>query len=160
MDRLTVNFFPLVQVFLRTDSVPLSVMHLCDGHGSHYTPNGITRAVAEGVTIFCIPPNTSHKVQLLDISFFASLKCHWSSTCYSFMVNNPGSVVTRLKFSRLFSKARMIIAIKPDTLLMVSGRQGYAHWIKMRLKLLVSQLWGHNQHVIYISMIFLPILLY
>jgi hypothetical protein len=39
------------------------VMLLCDGHGSHYTPEAISRAAAEGVIILCIPPKTTHKAQ-------------------------------------------------------------------------------------------------
>ena len=83
------------------------VLLLLDGHGSHYTPEAISKAAVEGVIVLCIPPNTTHKAQPLDVSFFAPLKRHWSSVYHSFMVENPGSVVTKLNFSSLFSKAWM-----------------------------------------------------
>ena len=50
------------------------VMLLCDGHGSHFTPETIARAAEKGVVVFCIPPNTTHVVQPLDVSLFAPLK--------------------------------------------------------------------------------------
>ena len=81
------------------------VILLLDGHGSHYTPEGISKAASEGVIVFCIPPNTTHRAQPLDVSFFGPLKRHWSSVCHSFIVDNPGCVVTKLQFSRLFSQA-------------------------------------------------------
>ena len=41
---------------------------------------------------------------------------HWSSVCHSFIVDNPGCVVTKLQFSRLFSQA-WVKTIKPETII-------------------------------------------
>ena len=90
------------------------VMLMLDGHKSHYTPEAISRAATSGIIIFCIPPNTTHKAQPLDVSFFAPLKRYWSSVCHTFMVNNPGAVVTRRQFSQLFSQA-WLKTIRPET---------------------------------------------
>ena len=89
-------------------------MLLCDGHGSHFTPEAIARAAEKGVVVFCIPPNTTHVAQPLDVSFFAPLKRYWSSICHTYLAENPGCVVTKLNFSLLFSRA-WVKAINPET---------------------------------------------
>ena len=91
-------------------------MLLCDGHGSHFTPEAIARAAEKGVVVFCIPPNTTHVAQPLDVSFFAPLKRYWSSICHTYLAENPGCVVTKLNFSLLFSRA-WVKAINPETII-------------------------------------------
>ena len=53
----------------------------------------------------CLPPNTTHAAQPLDVSFFGPLKKHWSSVCHSYVSKNPGKVVTKYTFSGLFRRA-------------------------------------------------------
>lgn len=62
------------RLFLRHIPPQRPVMLLCDGHGSHFTPEAIAKAAEKGVIVFCIPPNTTHVAQPLDVSFFAPLK--------------------------------------------------------------------------------------
>ena len=66
--------------------------------------------------MFCIPPNTAHTTQPLDVSFFKPLKSNWSSVCHEFMTNNPGSVITKMSFSQLVSKA-WYRTIKPENII-------------------------------------------
>ena len=47
-----------------------------------------------------MPPYTTHAIQPLDVSFFKSLKAHWSTACHLYMVNNPGRVVTKFPSPR------------------------------------------------------------
>ena len=88
------------------------VMLMLDGHKSRYTPEAISRAAASGIIIFCIPPNMTHKAQPLDVSFFAPLKQYWSSVCHTFMVNNPGAVVTRRQCSQWFQEDLIKMLLK------------------------------------------------
>ena len=67
-----------------------------------------------GVVMLCLPPHTTHCIQPLDVSFFKSLKAHWSTACHGYMVKNPGQVVTKFQFSPLFKEA-WYKAIKPET---------------------------------------------
>ena len=53
-------FLWLEKLFIPNIPPHRPVILLLDGHGSHYTPEGISRAAAEGVIVFCIPPNTTH----------------------------------------------------------------------------------------------------
>ena len=78
---------------------------LLDGHSSHYEPSTIKKAAKEGVIVFYLPPNTTHLLQPLDKSCFSALKVHWNEECQRYMSNNPGKVVTRFQFSRIFSQA-------------------------------------------------------
>ena len=81
-----------------------------------HTPEAISGAAQEGVIVFCIPPNTTHAAQPLDVSFFGPLKRHWSSACHAYLAKNPGSVVTKLQFNSLFSQA-WYKAIRPETII-------------------------------------------
>ena len=78
---------------------------LLDGHSSHYTPDLISKAVEEGIIIFCLPPHSTHLTQPLDRSVFATLKHCWKEENHKYMSENPGKVVTRFSFCRVFSKA-------------------------------------------------------
>ncbi len=81
------------------------VLLLVDGHSSHYEPDTIRMPAEEGIVIFCLPPHTTHLSQPLDVSFFGPLKRYWSSACHTYMQENPGRVVTKFTFSRLFAEA-------------------------------------------------------
>ena len=127
-------FYWLDKLFLKHIPPHRPVILLCDGHKSHYTPDAISRAAQAGVIIFCIPPNTTHTAQPLDVSFFAPLKRYWSSTCHEYMNENPGMVVTKLKFSRLFSKA-WVKAIKPETIINGFRKTGICPFNKSAIKI-------------------------
>ena len=78
---------------------------LLDGHSSHYCPSTIRLAAEQEILIFVLPPNTTHLTQPLDKGCFSPLKVLWRQTCHEFRRMNPGKVVTRFDFSRLFSEA-------------------------------------------------------
>ena len=55
----------------------------------------------------CLPPNTIHAAQPLDVSFFGPLtEKHWSSVCHSYVSQNPGKVITKYTFSGPFHEAQ------------------------------------------------------
>ena len=80
---------------------------LMDGHSSHFSPVFVNKAAEEQVIVFCLPPHSTHKTQPLDKGVFGPLKKAWREECHSYMVNNPGKVVTRYQFSLLFNCAWM-----------------------------------------------------
>lgn len=84
-------------------SRPLLLM--LDGHSSHYTLELVKLAAENDVIIFCLPPHTTADSQPLDTSCFGPLKVYWSEACRQFMFANPGCVVSKFQFSKLFSKA-------------------------------------------------------
>ena len=89
---------------------------LLDGHSTHFTPEAIQASKKHGIEVIALPPHTTHQAQPLDVSFFKSLKSHWSNVCHEYMSENVGHVVTKFQFSALFSKA-WYLAIKPETII-------------------------------------------
>ena len=78
--------------FLRHAPVTQPLLLLMDGHSSHYCLDAIKLA---GVTLFVLPPNTSHLTQPLDKGIFGPLKLHWREVCHQYLSAHPGRVVTR-----------------------------------------------------------------
>ena len=78
---------------------------LLDGHSSHYCPATIKYAAKEGILMYVLPPNTTHLTQPLDKGCFSPLKVKWRQVCQEFKRRNPGRVVTRFDFSKLFAEA-------------------------------------------------------
>ena len=48
-----------------------------DGHGSHITYRTIVTVMEENIIIVCLPPNTSHALQPLDVAVFKPFKEQW-----------------------------------------------------------------------------------
>ena len=77
---------------------------ILDGHSSHFCPEVIRTAAAEGIIMFVLPPHTTHLSQPLDKGAFALLKIEWRKAVENFISKNPGRNVTRYEFSALFAK--------------------------------------------------------
>lgn len=80
---------------------------LMDGHTTHYSPDTIRLAAKHKITLFVLPPNTTHLTQPLDKGYFASLKTKWGEECHKFIIENPGKVMSRFSFSSIFRKVWM-----------------------------------------------------
>ena len=65
-----------------------------DGHASHITIDVIELARANNIHLLCLPSHTSHILQPLDIGVFHSFKVNYSKACRSYLLSNPGRVVT------------------------------------------------------------------
>ncbi len=83
------------------------ILLLMDGHSSHFSPIFVNKAAEEQIIVFCLPPNSTHKTQPLDKGVFGPLKSIWRQECHSYMIDNPGKVITRYQFSFLFARAWM-----------------------------------------------------
>ena len=80
---------------------------LMDGHLSHFSPLFVNKTAEEQVIVFCLPPHSTHKTQPLDKGVFSPLKRAWREECHSYILANPGKVVTCFQFSFLFGCAWM-----------------------------------------------------
>lgn len=78
---------------------------LLDSHSSHYKPVSIELVREEGVVVFCLPPHTMQDSQPLDCTVFRPLKHHWTNACHEYQQRNPGMMITKFNFSRVFSEA-------------------------------------------------------
>ena len=81
------------------------ILLMLDGHSSHYDPHFIRSAAEKGVSMFMLPPNTTHIAQPLDNTPFKCFKGCWDDECNTYMPENPGKVVTIYQFSELFAAA-------------------------------------------------------
>ena len=91
--------------FLRYAPPVRPLLILLDGHTSHYSPEAITMAAEEQVLLFVLPPNTTHLSQPLDKGIFGPLKMAWRKVCHDYMASNPGQIIHRYIFSKLFNKS-------------------------------------------------------
>lgn len=89
--------------FLKYVPTSRPLLLLMDGHSSHFCPEMIRTAAAEGVLLFTLPPHTTHLCQPLDKGPFAPLKVEWRKTVHNFVSAHQGRVVTRYDFSELFA---------------------------------------------------------
>ncbi|KAJ8956832.1 hypothetical protein NQ318_014246 [Aromia moschata] len=82
------------------------VLLVLDGHYSHTKNLDVINMARENfVSIVCIPPHCSHKMQPLDISFMGPLKTYYAKEIENWLRNNPDRVVTVYQVGELFGRA-------------------------------------------------------
>ncbi|XP_072039761.1 uncharacterized protein [Amphiura filiformis] len=97
-------------------SQDVKVILLLDGHKSHETLYTLDIARQHNVEIVCLPPNTTHALQPLDVSFFKSLKARWDQVNEDFCRSNHGQFVTKASFAHVFKKAWDICTANKGTI--------------------------------------------
>lgn len=82
-----------------------------DGHFSH-TRNVdlINLAKENGVSLICLPPHTSDKMQPLDVAFMKPLKSYYASGIETWLATHPGRLVTHGQVAPLFATAYKLAA--------------------------------------------------
>ena len=73
---------------------PSHIINLLDNHESHTSLASIDFARENGITLLTIPPQTSHRLQPLDITVFGPFKGAYASAIDGWMRSNPGKTVT------------------------------------------------------------------
>ena len=81
------------------------VLLLVDNHVSHVSLEAINFCLSHGIVMLGFPPHTTHKLQLLDVSFFGPLKKFYSQQCDSWMVSHPGNAITDRQVAELLGGA-------------------------------------------------------
>lgn len=82
------------------------VLLIFDGHKTH-TKNLdlIDLARENGVTLICLPPHCSHRLQPLDVSYMKPLSKYYEDEVRKWLRTNPGKVVTLHQIASLFGFA-------------------------------------------------------
>ncbi|XP_054724111.1 jerky protein homolog-like [Uloborus diversus] len=80
------------------------VLLIFDGHGSHLTFETIKHAMENKIIILCLPPNTSHALQPLDVGVFAPLKKQWKDILRAWFTESRYQSVTKSVFPILLGK--------------------------------------------------------
>ncbi|CAH1985659.1 unnamed protein product [Acanthoscelides obtectus] len=82
------------------------ILLILDGHLSH-TRNldVIIKARENNVTILCLPPHCTHKLQPLDVGVMFPLSVYHNQALERWMNNNAGRVVTVFQIGKIFGEA-------------------------------------------------------
>jgi hypothetical protein len=82
------------------------VLLILDGHSTH-TQNLdlVIMARANGVHILCLPPQSTHRLQPLDVSFMKPLSLSYDDNVRSWLRNHPGQLVTMFQIGAIFGNA-------------------------------------------------------
>jgi len=78
---------------------------IVDGHSSHKSLAAIDMARNHGISMVCLPPHTTHRMQPLDLTFFGPLKKNYNKECDKWMTSNPGRRITTFDQAALFGAA-------------------------------------------------------
>ncbi|KAJ8932978.1 hypothetical protein NQ318_011195 [Aromia moschata] len=86
----------------REDPIILSL----DGHYTH-TRNldVINKARENHITLICLPPHSTHKLQPLDVALMAPLKTYYCQEIENWLKSNPGRTVSPYQIASLLGKA-------------------------------------------------------
>ena len=96
---------------------------LYDGHKSHIHPEIIEFARNHDITLFVLPPHTSHLLQPLDVACFGPLQKFYDQEAQKFLLQNPGRVISRYDVASVASKAYMK-ALSPSNLISAFRKTG------------------------------------
>lgn len=92
------------QSFVKS-SIDDKVILIVDGHVSHKGLETLEYAKQNGIIILCLPPHCTHRLQPLDVSFFAPLKTYFNQETSKWLKQHPGRVVTQFQIAGLFKEA-------------------------------------------------------
>ena len=91
-----------------------------DNLSSHFSPIVIQACEANNIRFCCLPPNSTHLTQPLDVSFFRPLKLKWRSILTDWKLSKlgrKGSAVAKDKFPTLLAEVTLAMkATQVETL--------------------------------------------
>ena len=90
-------FIPKVQPYLETGPVVL----FFDGHHSHLSVQLIATCKAKNIWLYCLPPNTTHVLQPLDVGVFGPAKAAWKSIVKTYKLQTRAACITKEVFPSL-----------------------------------------------------------
>lgn len=85
-------------------SLQKPVLLTFDGHNSHLTFNTVKLAIDNNIVILCLPPNTSHALQPLDVGVFRAVKVTWRKILNSWFTESRMQSVDKAVFPRLLGR--------------------------------------------------------
>ena len=94
------QFYPAVRHQLETGPVLL----FFDGHFSHMSIALIKRAQSLGIHLFCLPPNTTHVLQPLDVGVFGPMKQCWRTILKTYKIQTRAANISKECFPKLIKR--------------------------------------------------------
>lgn len=96
----------------RIKNLDKPVLVTFDGHGSHLTYNVTKVARENDIILLCMPPNTSHALQPMDVGVFAPMKSAWKDILKTWYRESRLKNVDTAVFPSLLNKL-MTTSFKP-----------------------------------------------
>lgn len=87
-----------------TSHIKKPVLLLFDGHNSHLTYNAVKMAKDNQIILMCLPPNSSHALQPLDVGVFSPLKAIWKDILKQWFRETRLTAVSKAVFPTLLNK--------------------------------------------------------
>ena len=81
-------------------SIQLAIL-LTDGHKTHINIDVIDVCRENDVTLFCLPPHTTHALQSLDIAVFKSLKDSFAKAVRALSFTRKNFIASKREFARV-----------------------------------------------------------
>lgn len=91
--------------WLLKNNVKLPVIVFVDGHRSHATYDTVNFCKSHGIILICLPPNSTHFIQPLDVSFFKPMKAAWDTALVKWRFDNGGAMISKPDFAPLLKQA-------------------------------------------------------
>jgi hypothetical protein len=80
------------------------VLLIFDGASSHLDANIANAANKYGITLYCLPSNTTHELQPMDRAVFKPFETFWDDEILLFFNRNKSSDVRKSDFGTIFSR--------------------------------------------------------
>lgn len=100
---------------------PGPTLLIFDGAKSHLDISIVEAADNLGITLFCLPSNTSHELQPMDKAVFRSFEAFWDQEVLNLLITQPGKPLTKMRFGEIFTKV-WLKSMTPSNIL--SGFKG------------------------------------
>ena len=99
----TLTFIHWLQHFSR-HKVAGEILLIFDGASSHLDANIAAEADKFGITLYCLPSNTTHELQPMDKSVFKAFETYWDQEVLAFFDRNKTIQLRKSDFGAVFSK--------------------------------------------------------
>jgi hypothetical protein len=92
-------FIPRVKPYLESGPVVL----FFNGHHSHLSVELVKTCKENNVWLYCLPPNTTHVLQPLDVGVFGATKAAWRSIVKTYKVQTRAACISKEVFPSLLN---------------------------------------------------------
>lgn len=80
------------------------ILLIFDGASSHLSYGIVEAADSLGITLYCLPSNTTHELQPLDKAVFKSFESNWDQELLKYWDVNPERTLNKARFNIILSK--------------------------------------------------------
>lgn len=101
---MDVVFENWLQKFATAIDTSKPTLLIVDGHNSHITYNAAKLCQQHKIILLCLPPQTTHALQPLDVGVFKGMKTMWRNVLKTWFRESRQSIVSKAIFPKLFKR--------------------------------------------------------